>query len=104
MSSYQRHWLEEVKDGVKEFGWREKKDDIPPMSSVRLPGGRLRTTSWRPEEPSWNAYESDLVSIEGACSLGMPFWVPIEFGTRIQECMRRSFLFATVGAEGYEKT
>ena len=30
----------------------EKKDDIPPMSSVRLPGGRLRTTSWRPEEPS----------------------------------------------------
>ncbi len=27
-------------------------DHIPPMSSVRLPGGRLRMTSWRPEEPS----------------------------------------------------
>ena len=56
------------------------KDDIPPMSSVRLPGGRLRTTSWRPEEPSWNAYESDLVSTEGACSFGMPFGDPIGFG------------------------
>ena len=73
------------------------------MSSVRLPGGRLRTTSWRPEEPSWNAYESDLVSIEGACSFGMPFWVPIEFGTLIQESMRQSFLFATIRSENVAK-
>ena len=33
----------------------EVMDDSPPISNVRLPGGRFRNTSFSPEEPSGNA-------------------------------------------------
>lgn len=55
MLSYQRHSLEEVNDEAREWMRRQESDHIPPISSVRLPRGRLRTTFSRPEEPSWNA-------------------------------------------------
>ena len=77
MLSFQRHLLEEVKDWARDWMRRQEKDHIPPTSSVRLLGGRLSTTSWRPEEPSWNAYESDLTCIRGACSFDRPSWVSI---------------------------
>lgn len=45
---------------------------LPPMSSVRLPGGSDRLMPSRPEEPSWNEYERLATSIVGACSGELP--------------------------------
>lgn len=40
--------------------------NIPPMRSVRLPGGRSSVTCWSPLLPSGKAKVRFLVAIEGA--------------------------------------
>lgn len=39
---------------------------LPPISRVRLPGGRSRFTFWRPDEPSGNLKSSAFTIIDGA--------------------------------------
>ncbi len=57
---------------------RIQRQCVPPISRVRLPGGRLRFTFWRPDEPSGKAYDRYLTSTEGAASSEVPLVLVIE--------------------------
>lgn len=63
---------------------------IPPMRSVRLPGGRSRIMSLRPEEPSGKAYVSLLTLIEGSASWGAPLGSDMELFRSLSCWLSRS--------------
>ena len=54
---------------LRKEGQSKGGDKVPPISKVRLPGGRERATLVRPEELSGKSYERFETSIDGDWAL-----------------------------------